>query len=65
MQEKLQYALDLCNKNKFNEALPVLEEITNGADKAGGPAYYTMPEITRKSVQAGLLVRMQPFMVND
>lgn len=28
MQEKLQHALDLCNKNKFDEALPILEEIT-------------------------------------
>ena len=28
MQDKLQSALDLCNKNKFDEALPILEEIT-------------------------------------
>ena len=27
MQDKLQYALDLCNKQKFTEALPVLEEL--------------------------------------
>ena len=50
---------------KEDEMKKVLEEITNGADKAGGPAYSTMPEMTRKSVQVGLLVRMQPFMVNE
>ena len=27
MQDKLQHALDLCNKNKIDEALPVLEEL--------------------------------------
>ena len=27
MQDKLQYALDLCNEQKFTEALPVLEEL--------------------------------------
>ena len=27
MQDKLQHALDLCNKNKFDEALPFLEEV--------------------------------------
>ena len=26
--KKLEYALDLCNKSKFDEALPILEEIT-------------------------------------
>ena len=31
MQDKLQHALDLCNNNKFDEALPILEEITKGA----------------------------------
>ena len=28
MQNRLQHALNLCNKNKFDEALPILEELT-------------------------------------
>ena len=28
MQDRLQHALDLCNKNKFDDALPILEGIT-------------------------------------
>ena len=28
MQDKLLHALDLCNKNKFDEALTILEELT-------------------------------------
>lgn len=27
MQDKLQLALDLCNKKQFDEALPILEDI--------------------------------------
>ena len=28
MTDRLQQALDLCNKNKYEDALPILEEIT-------------------------------------
>ena len=44
MQEKLQYALDLCNKNKFNEALPVLEEITK-TDPQNSEAWRVLAQI--------------------
>jgi len=44
MQEKLQYALDLCNKNKFNEALPVLEDITK-TDPQNSEAWRVLAQI--------------------
>ena len=44
MQEKLQYALDLCNKNKFNDALPVLEEITK-TDPQNSEAWRVLAQI--------------------
>lgn len=44
MQEKLQYALDLCNKNKINEALPVLEEITK-TDPQNSEAWRVLAQI--------------------
>ena len=44
MQEKLQYALDLCNKNKFDEALPILEEITK-TDPKNSEAWRTLAQL--------------------
>ena len=44
MQDKLQYALDLCNKNKFDEALPILEEITK-ADPQNSEAWRTLAQL--------------------
>lgn len=44
MQEKLQHALDLCNKNKFDEALPILEEITK-TDPKNSEAWRTLAQL--------------------
>lgn len=44
MQEKLQHALDLCNKNKFDEALPILEEITK-SDPKNSEAWRTLAQL--------------------
>ena len=44
MQEKLQFALDLCNKNKFDEALPILEEITQN-DPQNSEAWRTLAQV--------------------
>ena len=44
MQEKLQYALDLCNKNKFDEALPILEEVVK-ADPQNSEAWRTLAQL--------------------
>lgn len=44
MQEKLQKALDLCNKNKFDEALPLLEEITK-VDPQNSEAWRTLAQV--------------------
>ena len=44
MQDKLQYALDLCNNNKFDEALPILEEITQ-SDPQNSEAWRTLAQI--------------------
>lgn len=44
MQEKLQHALDLCNKNKFDEALPILEEITK-VDPKNSEAWRTLAQL--------------------
>ena len=44
MQDKLQYALDLCNKKKFDEALPILEEITKN-DPQKSEAWRTLAQL--------------------
>ena len=44
MQDGLQYALDLCNKNKFEEALPILEEITKN-NPQNSEAWRTLAQI--------------------
>ena len=44
MQDKLQHALDLCNKNKFDEALPILEEITKD-DPHNSEAWRTLAQL--------------------
>lgn len=44
MQDKLQYALDLCNKKKFDEALPILEEITKN-DPNNSEAWRTLAQL--------------------
>lgn len=44
MADKLQQALDLCNKNKFDEALPLLEEITQ-ADPQNSEAWRTLAQL--------------------
>ncbi len=44
MQDRLQFALDLCNKNKFDEALPILEEITK-TDPQNSEAWRVLAQI--------------------
>lgn len=44
MQDKLQYALDLCNKHKFDEALPILEEIIK-IDPQNSEAWRTLAQV--------------------
>ena len=44
MDNKLQQALDLCNKNKFDEALPILEEITKD-DPRNSEAWRTIAQV--------------------
>jgi Tfp pilus assembly protein PilF len=44
MQNRLQHALDLCNKNKFDEALPILEEITK-TDPQNSEAWRTLAQV--------------------
>ena len=44
MQDKLQYALDLCNKHKFDEALPILEEILK-IDPQNSEAWRTLAQV--------------------
>lgn len=44
MQDKLQHALDLCNKNKFDEALLILEEITK-EDPQNSEAWRTLAQV--------------------
>ena len=44
MQDRLQHALDLCNKNKFDEALPILEEITKN-DPQNSEAWRTLAQL--------------------
>ena len=44
MQDRLQFALDLCNKNKFDEALPILEEITK-TDPQNSEAWRILAQI--------------------
>lgn len=44
MQDRLQHALDLCNKNKFDEALPILEEITKDAPQ-NSEAWRTLAQL--------------------
>lgn len=44
MQDKLQYALDLCNKHKFDEALPILEEIIKN-DPQNSEAWRTLAQV--------------------
>lgn len=44
MINKLQQALDLCNKNKFDEALPILEEITKD-DPQNSEAWRTLAQL--------------------
>lgn len=44
MQDKLQHALDLCNNNKFDEALPILEEITKEAPQ-NSEAWRTLAQV--------------------
>ena len=44
MANKLQQALDLCNKNKFDEALPLLEEITKN-DPQNSEAWRTLAQL--------------------
>lgn len=44
MQNKLQHALDLCNDKKFDEALPILEEITK-IDPQNSEAWRTLAQL--------------------
>ena len=44
MQDKLQHALDLCNKKKFDEALPILEEVTK-EDPQNSEAWRTLAQL--------------------
>ena len=44
MADKLQHAHDLCNKNKFDEALPLLEEITQ-KDPQNSEAWRTLAQL--------------------
>ena len=44
MQDKLQCAFDLCNNNKYDEALPILEEIIQ-ADPQNSEAWRTLAQI--------------------
>lgn len=44
MQDKLQYALELCNKHKFDEALPILEEIIK-IDPQNSEAWRTLAQV--------------------
>ncbi len=44
MQDKLRHALELCNKNKFDEALPILEEITK-EDPMNSEAWRTLAQV--------------------
>ena len=44
MQDKLQYALDLCNKHKFDDALPLLEEIIK-IDPQNSEAWRTLAQV--------------------
>lgn len=44
MQDKLQQALDLCNKKKFDEALPILEEVTK-EDPQNSEAWRTLAQL--------------------
>lgn len=44
MQDKLQFALDLCNKHKFDEALPILEEIIK-IDPQNSEAWRTLAQV--------------------
>ena len=44
MQNKLQHALDLCNEKKFDEALPILEEITKD-DPENSEAWRTLAQL--------------------
>ena len=44
MESKLQMALDLCNKSKFNEALPLLEEIVKD-EPQNSEAWRTIAQI--------------------
>lgn len=44
MQDGIQHALDLCNKKKFDEALPILEEITKN-DPQDSEAWRVLAQI--------------------
>ena len=44
MQDKLQRALDLCNNKQFDEALPILEEITK-SDPQNSEAWRTLAQL--------------------
>ena len=44
MQDKLQHALDLCNKKKFDEALPILEEVAK-EDPQNSEAWRTLAQL--------------------
>ena len=44
MQDKLRHALDLCNKNKFDGALPILEEIIED-DPQNSEAWRTLAQV--------------------
>lgn len=44
MQDRLEYALDLCNKNKFDDALPLLEDIIKN-DPKNSEAWRTLAQI--------------------
>ena len=44
MQDKLQRAFDFCNNNKYDEALPILEEITK-SDPQNSEAWRTLAQI--------------------
>lgn len=44
MQDKLQYALELCNKHKFDEAIPILEEIIK-IDPQNSEAWRTLAQV--------------------
>ena len=44
MQDGLQHALDLCNKNQFDKALPILEEITKN-DPRNSEAWRVLAQI--------------------